>query len=113
MFGLLIAKAAGARTIITSSLDEKLAFATKIGATHTINYKHTPDWHAEVQRLTNGIGAHHIIDNVGINEIEKCFNSVAQGGVINSIGFLGGQPKATPNIPMLALFKQASLWYAS
>ncbi|VDB90013.1 unnamed protein product [Peniophora sp. CBMAI 1063] len=109
MFGLLIAKAAGARTIITSSSDEKLKFATKMGATHTINYKRTPDWDAEVQRLTNGIGAHHIIDNVGINEIEKCFNSVAAGGVIDSIGFLGGPPKATPNVPLLALFRQASL----
>lgn len=111
MFGLLIAKAAGARTIVTSSSDEKLELARKMGATHTINYKRTPNWDTEVLKLTNGVGAHHIFDNVGINEIEKCFTSVAAGGVINSIGFLGGQPKATPNIPMLALFKQASLRY--
>ncbi|KZV63429.1 NAD-P-binding protein [Peniophora sp. CONT] len=109
MFGLLIAKAAGARTIITSSSDEKLELATKMGATHTINYKCTPDWDAEVRKLTNGVGAHHVIDNVGINEIERCFNCVAAGGVISSIGFLGGEQKATPNVPLLALFKQATL----
>ena len=109
MFGLLIAKAAGARTIITSSSDDKLNLATKMGATHTINYKRTPEWDAEVRRLTKGVGAHHIIDNVGINEIEKCFNSVAPGGVISNIGFLGVQSKAAPNVPMLALTKQATL----
>ena len=113
MFGLLIAKAAGARTIITSSSDDKLNLATKMGATHTINYKRTPEWDAEVRRLTKGVGAHHIIDNVGINEIEKCFNCVAPGGIITTLGFPGGKlpPKDAPNVPLLALIKQASLRY--
>ena len=112
MFGLLIAKAAGARTIITSSSDEKLAIAKEMGATHTINYKQTPEWDVEVRRLTNDVGAHHVLDNVGINEIERCFGSVAAGGTITCIGFLGGvQPKATPNVTMLALLRRASLRY--
>ena len=111
MFGLLIAHAAGARTIVTSSSDEKLELAKEMGASHTINYKRTPEWDAEVMKLTNGVGAHHIFDNVGINEIEKCFNCVALGGVITTIGFLGGQPKANPNIPLLALFKSVTLRY--
>lgn len=77
MFGLLIAHAAGARTIITSSSDEKLKLAKSMGATYTINYKRTPDWDAEAMELTKGVGAHHIFDNVGVTEIEKCFNCVA------------------------------------
>ncbi|KZV70828.1 NAD-P-binding protein [Peniophora sp. CONT] len=109
IFGLLIAKAAGARTIITSSSDAKLELATKLGATHTVNYKRIPDWPEEVQKLTNGAGAHHIIDTVGINEIEKCLGCVAPGGIITSIGVLGGEPKANPNIPLLTIFKQAIL----
>ncbi|VDB86707.1 unnamed protein product [Peniophora sp. CBMAI 1063] len=80
-----------------------------MGATHTINYRRTPTWEAEVMRITEGAGAHHIFDNVGINEIEKCFDCVAPGGVITTIGFLGGDAKTTPNVPMLALFRQASL----
>ena len=71
MFGLLIATAAGARTIITSSSDAKLEMAKKMGATHTINYKTIPEWDVEVKRLTNGVGAHHVLDNVGLNEIER------------------------------------------
>ncbi|VDB88407.1 unnamed protein product [Peniophora sp. CBMAI 1063] len=109
MFGLLIAHAAGARTIITSSDDAKLELAKKMGATHTINYKRTPEWDVEVNRLTDGVGAHHVIDNVGVNEIERCFGAVATGGNVISVGGLGGQPTAVPNILMLAQFKQAIL----
>lgn len=38
-FGLQIAHAAGATTIVTSSSDGKLAKAKELGATHTINYR--------------------------------------------------------------------------
>ncbi|KZV72655.1 NAD-P-binding protein [Peniophora sp. CONT] len=109
MFGLLIAKAAGARTIITSSSDDKLELAKKMGATHTINYKRTPEWDVEVKRLTNGVGAHHIFDNVGLGEIERCFGAVAAGGVIISVGAFGGMPTAVPDITILARLKQAIL----
>jgi NADPH:quinone reductase-like Zn-dependent oxidoreductase len=39
VFGLQIARAAGATVICTSSSDEKLARAKALGATHVINYK--------------------------------------------------------------------------
>lgn len=60
-------------------------------------------------QLTGGLGAHHIFDNVGINEIEKCFNCVTYGGTIHCIGFLGGKPKVYPDVPMLALIKGATV----
>jgi NADPH:quinone reductase-like Zn-dependent oxidoreductase len=45
MTGLMLAKAAGAITIITSSSDDKLKMAkSKYGVDHTINYKTTPEW---------------------------------------------------------------------
>jgi NADPH:quinone reductase-like Zn-dependent oxidoreductase len=48
---LQIAAACGANVIATSSSDEKLEVARKLGATHTINYKKTPDWEKEVMKL--------------------------------------------------------------
>lgn len=63
------------------------------------------------QKLTNGEGAHHVVDNVGINEIEKSLNCVAYGGTVDCIGFLGGQPKTTPNIPVLAMTRSAMIRY--
>lgn len=50
-FGLQLAVALGANVIATSSSDEKLKLATKLGAKHTVNYKTTPDWEKAVLEL--------------------------------------------------------------
>jgi len=51
IFALQFAVAAGATVIATSSSDEKLKIATKLGAKHVINYKKTPQWDEEVLRI--------------------------------------------------------------
>lgn len=58
-------------------------------------------------QMTGKIGAHHIFDTVGINDLDKSFACVAPGGVINCIGIMGGPPTANPNVPLLALMKGA------
>ena len=50
-FGLQFAIASGATVIATSSSDDKLKVAAKLGAKHLINYKTTPNWHEEVLKL--------------------------------------------------------------
>ncbi|MGG6495756.1 UNVERIFIED_CONTAM: zinc-binding dehydrogenase, partial [Bacteroidetes bacterium 56_B9] len=70
MTGLLLAKAAGARTIITSSSDEKLEKAkTEYGADHGINYTTTPEWGAEAKKLTEDRGVDIIFENGGSGTI--------------------------------------------
>ncbi len=54
IFGLQIAVASVATVIATSSSDEKLQVAKKLGAAHAINYKKTPDWDKEVLKITGG-----------------------------------------------------------
>jgi NADPH:quinone reductase-like Zn-dependent oxidoreductase len=54
LFGLQLAKAAGLRTIITSSSDEKVSRARALGADQTINYRATPEWSRRVRELTGG-----------------------------------------------------------
>eukprot|EP01035_Chromulina_nebulosa_P059246 gene59246-81119_t len=54
IFGLQFAKAAGYRTVITSSSDEKLARAKAMGADHLVNYKTTPAWSGPVREATGG-----------------------------------------------------------
>src|SRR6476620_6029337 len=44
ILGLQLARQMGATVIATSSSDEKLVRAKKLGAAHGINYKTTPDW---------------------------------------------------------------------
>ena len=50
-FALQFAVASGATVIVTSSSDEKLKIATKLGAKHVINYKKTPGWDNEVMTI--------------------------------------------------------------
>ena len=51
--------------ISTSSSDDKLETARELGATHTINYRKTPDWSSEALKLTNGSGVDMMVDVVG------------------------------------------------
>jgi NADPH:quinone reductase-like Zn-dependent oxidoreductase len=88
LFGLQIAYALGAKTIVTSSSDEKLARAKTLGATHIINYRTTPEWHKTVLDLTNKQGVDHILEVVGGKELQKSINCLRPEGEISIIGIL-------------------------
>ena len=88
IFGLQFAKAAGYRTIITSSSDEKLARAKKMGADHTINYKTTPEWGREVKNITGGRGAEFIMEVGGGGTLDQSLRCVFVEGHIAIIGVL-------------------------
>ncbi|KAM0553143.1 hypothetical protein ACHAPJ_007430 [Fusarium lateritium] len=107
--GLILAKAAGAITIITSSSDNKLEHVKKTyGADHVINYKTTPNWSEEVLKLTNGKGVDYILENGGAGTIAQSLNSVAYGGIISVIGFLAHcEQKDMPDVALQALGKGA------
>ncbi|KAM0513688.1 hypothetical protein ACHAPE_007514 [Trichoderma viride] len=105
--GLVLAKAAGAKTIITSSSDEKLAYVKKkFGVDHTINYKTHPEWAKEVQKITQGNGVDYIFENGGSGTIKQSVDSIAFGGVIAIIGFLSSaKQEDMPDVTGLALSK--------
>jgi NADPH:quinone reductase-like Zn-dependent oxidoreductase len=104
IFALQIAKAAGARVILTSSSDEKLELASRLGADETINYRETPNWDREVYRLTDKRGADAVIEVGGPGTLEKSMNSVAAGGFISLIGVLTGFE--APNTSLFPLVKK-------
>ena len=104
IFALQIAKAAGAKVIITSSSDEKREMALKLGADETINYRETGDWDREVARLTDERGVDAVIEVGGPGTLEKSMNSVAAGGFISLIGVLPGF--APPETSLFTLVKK-------
>ena len=107
MFALQFARAAGARVIVTSSSDEKIVRARKLGASDGVNYKTHPDWEKEVLALTGGRGVDCVIENGGIGTLARSFQCVGWGGKISLIGVLAGREgNANPHDLM---FKQASL----
>jgi NADPH:quinone reductase-like Zn-dependent oxidoreductase len=90
VFALQFAVAHGARVIVTSSSDEKLARAKAMGAWETVNYKTTPDWDKAVWKLTDKRGADHVVEVGGPGTLDKSLGCVAAGGHIALIGVLTG-----------------------
>jgi NADPH:quinone reductase-like Zn-dependent oxidoreductase len=90
IFGLQFAHAAGFRTLITSSSDEKLERAKALGADHLVNYKTTPAWSAPVREATGGKGADFIMEVGGGGTIQESMRAIRIGGHIAIIGVVAG-----------------------
>jgi NADPH:quinone reductase len=94
-----LAKALGAKVIVTVGSHAKAEACIKLGADLAINYK-TQDFVAEVKAATDGHGANVILDMVGGEYIERNYDAAAIDGRIVQIAFLGS-PKATVNFTKL------------
>ena len=90
VFALQLAKLVGARVIITSGSDGKLARAKELGADETINYKTTPDWEKQVLALTHGRGVDLTVEVGGAGTFNKSVKATRRGGAIALIGVLAG-----------------------
>ncbi|MCR5880952.1 NAD(P)-dependent alcohol dehydrogenase [Phenylobacterium sp. J367] len=90
IFGLQFAHAAGYRTLITSSSDDKLERARGLGADHLVNYKDTPDWSKPVREATGGRGADFIMEVGGGGTIDQSMKAVRIAGHISIIGVVAG-----------------------
>lgn len=75
-FVLLFAKAAGARTIVTSGSEEKLERARALGADVTINYAQNPDWQKGLKRGEVDL----VVDSSGGDTLNKALSVVRPGG---------------------------------
>jgi NADPH:quinone reductase-like Zn-dependent oxidoreductase len=105
---LVLAKAAGAVTIITSSSDEKLQYVKqKYGVDYTINYKTTPDWENKVLEVTDGKGVDFVIENGGNGTISKSIESLKFGGQVVLVGFVA-EVKEMPDMFSALLKKTAT-----
>ena len=91
---LRIAKLAGARVIVTSGTDEKLARAMALGADVALNHQAT-DVAKEVHRLTNRRGADVIVDNVGESTWEQSLRALGRGGRLVTCGGTTGHNLVT------------------
>lgn len=87
---LLWAKAVGAKAIVTSSSDAKLARARSLGADIGINYRRNPDWAGAARAALGGRGVDIVVDVVGETQIDACARAVGEGGVISAVGRLEG-----------------------
>ncbi len=90
IFALQFAKMHGARTIITSSSDEKLERARQLGADVTINYRSRPNWDAAVLEATGGRGVDLTVEVGGAGTLPRSIPATRIAGTIALIGVLSG-----------------------
>ncbi len=101
VFALQLAKAAGARVILTSSSDDKAARARELGADETINYREHPQWSKVVRELTDGRGVDHVVEVGGAGTLQQSIRSTAVAGTISIIGVLSGVSTEVMVTPIL------------
>ncbi|QPF84159.1 NAD(P)H-quinone oxidoreductase [Bradyrhizobium genosp. L] len=95
-----LAKAFGAKVIVTVGSQDKAEACLKLGADHAINYK-TEDFVEAVKTITGGAGVNVILDMVGGDYIDRNYDAAAVEGRIVQIAFLSGTPKASANFAKL------------
>jgi len=93
-FVLLFAKKIGAKTIVTSSSDEKLARAKAMGADVGINYRANEKWEREVAAIDGGPTL--VVDAAGGETLSKAINVTRYGGRVVIYGGTTGESKIRP-----------------
>ena len=84
-----MAKAMGAKVIVTAGSDDKCAACVALGADHAINYK-TGDFVEQVKKLTDGKGVNVILDMVAGSYISREVECMAEDGRLVIIAVQGG-----------------------
>ncbi len=93
-FALLFAKKLGAKVVVTSSSDEKLARAKALGADVAINYKTSEKWEKDVQAVDGGPSL--VVDSAGGDTLAKALNAARYGARVVTYGGTLGDAKIRP-----------------
>ena len=100
---ILLAKAFGARVIITAGSPEKCEACRKLGADVAVNYK-TDDFVAATKKATGERGADVVLDIVGGDYVDRNYEAAAVEGRIVQIAFQAS-PRASVDFRRL-MFKR-------
>ena len=93
-FALQLGVRMGARMVVTSSSDEKLAIAREMGAAFTVNYRTDPAWGKTIARWSGG--ADRVVELGGAGTLEQSLRAARPGGEIALIGVLDGVETRLP-----------------
>ncbi len=84
-----MAKALGAKVLVTAGSDDKCAACVALGADHAINYR-SHDFVEESKRLTGGAGVDVILDMVAGSYVARELECLAEDGRLVIIAVQGG-----------------------
>ncbi len=100
IFGLQLAKAAGARVFATSSSPEKAERLRALGAEAVVNYREDERWGKTIFKMSHG-GVDHVLDVGGGSTMYHSIEAAAINGNIISIGILSDGRKGEITFPKL------------
>lgn len=90
IFAAQLAKALGAKTIMTTSSNDKADLVkNKFGLTATVNYQ-DPKWTDQVKDITQGTGVDVVVDVAGGNILAQTLRICNFGARVSVIGILSG-----------------------
>ena len=89
-YAIQIAKQLGAQVIATGSTEAKRNFAKTMGADAVVDST-DPNWPNLVRDLTQKRGVDLIVEHVGGDVFEKCFQCLGRGGTIVTCGATAGK----------------------
>src|SRR5205814_8836644 len=95
IFALQFARLMGARVIVTSSSEQKLARAKDLGAAHGVNYKTTPEWDKAVVAWSGG-GVDRVAEVGGPDTLAQALLARRTGGNLALPRVLPGAPQTNP-----------------
>lgn len=90
VFALQLAKAAGARVLMTSSSADKAKRLRELGAEHVIDYRAEPKWGERAKELTFGKGVDLVVDVGGQATFDQSSAALRYGGHLSVLGVLTG-----------------------
>jgi NADPH:quinone reductase-like Zn-dependent oxidoreductase len=90
VFALQLAKAAGARVIVTSRSEAKRERARQLGADHVIDYQATPKWGEAASAWTGGRGVDVVVEVGGPGTFDQSVAALRYGGTMSLLGVLTG-----------------------
>jgi NADPH2:quinone reductase len=102
MAAIQLAKHAGATVLATASSDEKLERLKEFGLDHGINYARE-DFVQRTLELTDGRGAHVVLDSVGGQTLADGVGALAYRGTLVSVGLAA---RAGSNIEARSLWEK-------
>ncbi len=113
IFALQFAHALGAKALITSSSEEKLARAATLGVTAGVNYRTNPDWDKWARQQTGGSGVDVVVEVGGAGTLERSLKAVRTGGHVALIGVLAGTGAINPMMILMKAIRVQGVFVGS
>ena len=90
MFALQLARAVGARVVVTSRSAAKHERIRALGADHVIDYVATPAWGEAAWNWAGGLGVDMVVDVGGPGTFDQSVAALRYGGTMSLLGVLTG-----------------------